>query len=60
MNKFDLLNPPMRIEILIDSESGEYEFVVDGALSVIMAALKKVQKDLEDPAILDQLEIDMN
>lgn len=59
-NQFSGLNSHMRIEILIDPETKEYQFDVDGSLSLILSTLKQVVKDLEDPDILNQLTLDPN
>ncbi len=46
----------MRIEILVDPDTKEYQFDVDGNLLILIAALRQVLQDLEDPEILDDLE----
>lgn len=59
-NRFGGLNSCMRIEILVDPDTKEYEFTVDGSLSVLLSTLKQVISDLENPDVIDQLTLDCN
>lgn len=60
MNDFNALKPYMRITILVDPDTMDYQVDVDGTLSVIKAALLQVAADLDKTEVIDQLEIEMN
>ena len=55
MTNFNGLGPFMRIEILIDPRTGEYQLDVDGSVDVIKGVLQAVLEQLENPRIVDQL-----
>lgn len=60
MSDFNELKPYMRVTILIDPETMDYQVDVDGTLSIIRAALLKVASDLEDESVVDSLAIEPN
>lgn len=54
------LKPYMRISILIDPDTLEYQVDMDGTLSILKGALVKVLEDLENDNVLDKLIIEEN
>ena len=60
MTDFNELRPYMRITILVDPDTMDYQVDVDGTLSILKAALLQVAADLDKPDVLDKLEIEMN
>ena len=50
----------MRVEILIDPDTMDYQVDIEGTHSVILAALKKIIRDLENPDVIDELTINPN
>ena len=44
----------MRVEILIDPETTEYQIDLDGDLNTIRAVLMSVVKQLKDPEVIEQ------
>jgi len=53
--KIDKNKPHMRIEILIDSETGDYQISVMGELVTIKEALRGTLEGLEDPEVIKKL-----
>lgn len=60
MSDFNELKPYMKVTILIDPETMDYQVDLDGTLNVIKAALLKVAEDLDKEEVIDQLAIEPN
>lgn len=59
MKDFEL-KPYMRLSILIDPDTLEYQVDMDGTLSILRGALVKVLEDLDNDNIIEKLTIEEN
>lgn len=55
MSKFDSIGNFMRVEILIDPDTGDYQVDLSGSIEDLKEALQSVLSSLDDPEIIAAL-----